>query len=274
MTKLPPIFLFNCTEPLHLALEEFDYFTKNVLVNLPKGLSTHDESFKRITKLSELEKISGITIIINPTSIINGPQVFSEIMYSLIYYEYSPLFMLCTAEDIQLLTSALKDVPYTQIFTKITTPPVYLPKTPFYFFHSSKLPIFEFSLVNPNLGKFVKVLPTTRKELLFLQSRRVYQSNLFIWNLRSIACSILFLMKYHLYRTWRDLPDDRWNSHSQNALSRKTLDRKSFTPKWKNVVRSFFWWTWRRQKQKAKSFRIRKPNFGTFFSGKKLSKLS
>ena len=88
-----------------------------------------------------------------------------------------------------------------------------------------------------------------------------------------MACSILIYLKYHLYRTWSELPDDRWNSHSQNALSRKTLDRKSFTPKWKNIVRSFFGGLGG-GKNKAKSFRIRKPNFSAFFSGKKLSKLS
>ena len=134
MAKLPSIFLFHCTEPLYSALGEFQHFTKNVLVNLPKELSIPDESFKRLTKLSDLEKLSGITIIINPSSIIDGDQVFSEIMYSLIYYEYSPIFILCTKEDQSLLTKVLQDQAYLHINVKKHTSPVYLPKGLFIFF--------------------------------------------------------------------------------------------------------------------------------------------
>ena len=189
-------------------------------------------------------------------------------MYSVIELSYSPIFILCTTDDF----SIFKNIDHTQITSKKSFP-IYLTSTQFYFFKRGRIHALEFSLLSPSKKNYVRILPSTPKDLLYLCPKRTYQKDIFLLDLRPMACSILIYLKYHLYRTWSELPDDRWNSHSQNALSRKTLDRKSFAPKWQNVVSSFLWRTWRWQKQKAKSFRIRKPDFSAFFSGKNYQNL-
>ena len=270
MNKFSQIYLFDHAEPLQFALSYFKDYQKFLLVNLPFELNSPDDSVSRLTKLSDIIDIDGITVIINPNNIVDGPQILSEIMYSVIELSYSPIFILCTKDDF----SIFKDIDHTLITSNRRSFPIYLTSTQFFFFKRGRIHALEFSLLSPSKKNYVRILPSTPKDLLYLCPKRTYQKDIFLLDLWPMACSILIYLKYHLYRTWSELPDDRWNTHSQNPLSRKTLDRKSFAPKWQNVVCSFFWRTWRWQKQKAKSFRIRKPDFSAFFSGKKLSKLS
>ena len=191
-------------------------------------------------------------------------------MYSVIELSYSPIFILCTTDDF----SIFKNIDHTQITSKKRSFPIYLTSTQFYFSKEDEFMLLSFHSFHPQKKIMFEFFPPHQR-ICFTYVRNVLTRRIyFCWIYGTMACSILIYLKYHLYRTWSELPDDRWNSHSQNALSRKTLDRKSFAPKWQNVVSSFLWRTWRWQKQKAKSFRIRKPDFSAFFSGKKLSKLS
>ena len=142
MNKFSQIYLFDHAEPLQLVLNYFKDYQKFLLVNLPFELSSPDDSVRRLTKLSDIIDINGITVIINPNNIINGLR-FSLKSCILLSNSATPLFLfLCTKDDF----SIFKNIDHTLITSNRRSFPIYLTSNQFYFFKRGRIHALEFSL--------------------------------------------------------------------------------------------------------------------------------